>query len=645
MNLLTLLHSAVSEVPQKACLMYKQDGKYTSITYSEFWDRIMHFAAGLVTFGAKPGDKIGILSTNCPEWAISDYASLAIGAVVVPIYPTLPAAQVEFILKNADVRYLIVQDGMQLEKVRSRWPESLLQVIVFRETTPSMDGKAVPFSDVCSIGKHQNLSGSRPDVYSIPEGQLATIVHTSGTTGNPKGVMLTHSNIVSNIHASLSYLPVEKTDVSLSFLPLSHIFERTVGQFAALSSGATIAYAESIETIQQNLKEVRPTIFITVPRLLEKVYAGILNKVEKAPGPLRGVLKKGIESGTSAGLTYRLVDKLVYRKVREGLGGRLRCIVSGGSGLAADIANFFIRAGIPVHEGYGMTEAAPVICANPKDGCIPGTVGKPLPGVRVRVAEDGELLVKGPNVMQGYYKNPEATAETIDSDGWLHTGDIAEIHNGYVRIVDRKKNILVLGTGKNVAPWPVENAISLSPFITQAVLIGDKRNYVTCLLVPDVGALQSLAGKMGLGPNPADWLENPEIRKLIAGEVRKATVGFADFEIPKRAVLLQKELTLETGELTPTLKVKNQAILEKYGHLIEDMYNGKQYLPIFDDSGPSASPLPQLSGQPSTVSADPDESGKQHPGAKRMSARKIPVWIYATSGLALGLLFRFWWGE
>jgi long-chain acyl-CoA synthetase len=492
----------------------------------------------------------------------------------------------------------------------------------------STDERVIPFDTVCSVGEQQEFILGRPNIHEIPPEQMATIVHTSGTSGNPKGVMLSHFNIVSNVKASLTCLPVGKDDVGLSFLPLSHIFERTVGQFAALSAGGTIAYAESIETIQANLQEVRPTLLITVPRLLEKIYAGILNKVESAPGIIRIFLKKGIASDKKTGFAYRMADRLVYQKLRSGLGGRLRYIVSGSSSLGSEIADFFIKAGVPVYEGYGMTEASPVISANPFGQCVTGTVGKPVPGVQVRLAADGELLVKGPNVMLGYYNNPEATAETIDGDGWLHTGDIAEIEDGYVKIVDRKKNIMVLATGKNVAPGPIENAIVLSAHISQAVLIGDKRKYVACLLVPDFEALRPVAERLKLGEDRADWVQNPEIRNLLADEVRRATAGFADFERPKRAVVLSREMTLETGELTPSLKVKNKLILQRYEHLIEDMYSGVNYLPILG-SGEDSQPGSRESAQSS-----------QHARNSKSSS----IWFYAAAGVVAGLVIRLWIG-
>lgn len=606
MNLLTLLHQSVSKHGEKECLRYKDGEQYHSITYDGFWESIQAFALGLRELGVKEGEKVGILSANCPAWAISDFAIMWIGAIVVPIYHTLPPSQVEFILSNADVEYLLVENESQYNKIVQNWPPQLKFVVCFNRSAAMQRNQVRSFNDVIELGRKQQGTNGLPDIYSIQPYQMATIVHTSGTSGSPKGVMLTHQNIVSNVQSSLTYLPVYPSDVGLSYLPLSHIFERTVGQFAALASGAAIAYAESIEKIQQNLKEVQPTIFCTVPRLLEKVYAGVRQKTKKV---------------ARIPLISQLINRLVKRKLREGLGGRIRLIVSGGAGLAADIAEFFTNAGIPVYEGYGMTEAAPVICANPLNASRAGSVGLPIPGVQVRVSDDGELLVQGPNVMQGYYKDPVSTEEAFTSDGWLRTGDIAAFEEGYVKIVDRKKNILVLATGKNVAPWPIENSIALSPFISEALLIGDNRNYVTVLLVPEFPALEAYAAEKKLGDSRAEWLASSEIRELLRQEVIQATEKFAGFERPKRAVLLHEELTMEAGDLTPTLKIRNKIILQKYGGLIEAMYAGTEYLPIFDNA----------------VDEEPaNQAASQKAGS--------PLWKYAVAGAAAGILVRIWIG-
>ncbi|MBX6353287.1 MAG: long-chain fatty acid--CoA ligase [Thermoflavifilum sp.] len=603
MNLVELLYQAVERYPDKDALRVKRNGKYEGITFRALWEQIHAFANGLRLCGVKEGSKVGIISTNCPEWPITDFATLLIGAVLVPVYPTLPAGQVEYILRNGDVEILVAQDESQYEKVRDHWPPLLRRVIVIQGSGISLDGRVISFANVMEMGRNPRGNLAPIHFRAIPEDSLATIVHTSGTSGQPKGVMLSHRNIVSNVQSALTTLPVGAEDVSLSFLPLSHIFERTVGQYAALSVGGTVVYADSVDTVPQQLLEVKPTILITVPRLLEKVYAKVQENLAHAPAPVRRMAEQVSSQGKASGFQYRLVDRLVYRKLRAALGGRIRYVVSGGAGLNAQIAKFYIGAGIPIYEGYGMTEAAPVIAANPYGASRPGTVGKPIPGVEVRIAEDGELLVRGPNVMMGYYKQPDETEKTIDPDGWLHTGDIAELDpDGYLRIVDRKKNILVLATGKNVAPWPVENAIILSRYISEAVLLGDGRKYVACILVPDFEALAPLAKELGLAEDKTTWVRHPQIRSLIGREVAKQTEGFADFERPKRAILLPRELSLEDGELTPSLKVRTKVLMQKYGREIERMYEGIDYIPTLEGAG---TPGPMGDVNPATDDAAP----------------------------------------
>lgn len=599
MNLVELLYSGVQKFENKDAIRYKQDGQYQSITYRQLWDYITQFAAGLRAHNVNAGDKVAILSENCPEWVISDFAILGLGAVSVPIFPTLPADQVGFILQNADATHVIVENPEQLEKVQQVWAEPLQKAIVINGRASSADGRICTFSDVLSAGSRATNAASPFNMHAIEDGHLATIVHTSGTSGLPKGVMLSHRNIVTNVQSALTVLPVEADDVTLSYLPLSHIFERTVEEYALLSTGATVVYSEGIDFIQQNLQEVRPTILVSVPRLLEKVYSRVQGQLEEAPKPVRGLLMSGIRGSKNSGLSYRLADRLVFKKLRAGLGGRIRAVVSGGAGLAGEIASFYIKAGIPIYEGYGMTEAAPVIAANPFGASRPGTVGKAIPGVEVRTAEDGELLVRGPNVMLGYYKQVEETANTISPDGWLHTGDIGEIlPDGYIRLVDRKKNILVLATGKNVAPFPIENAISLSPYISEAILVGDSLKYVSALVVPDFEALKPMATELGLTSDTATWVTRPEIRNLMQKEVSKAVARFAEFEQPKRFALLPHELTIEGGDITPSLKVRMKVIREKYGHVIEGIYSGSDYIPVgTDEPMPTAgATLPPLGG-------------------------------------------------
>lgn len=637
MNLVELLEGSVTRYGDKVAMQYKYGGEWQSLTYQQLWQHISEFAAGLAAQGVKPGDKVAILSENCPEWVIADFAILGLGAVTVPIYPTVPADQIGFILQNADVTMAIVENAEQLQKVEQVWPEQLMRAIVISGRVSAVDRTVLSFSDVLQNGRALNTPG-KPSALSnfrnIPDDSLATIVHTSGTSGLPKGVMLSHRNIVTNVKAALQVLPVEATDLTLSYLPLSHIFERTVEEFALLSTGATVCYSEGIDKIQENLVEICPTILISVPRLLEKVYSKVQGQLEDAPKAIKGILNKGIQGERNTGMAYRLVDRLVFKKLRAGLGGRVRAVVSGGAGLSGEIARFYTKAGIPVYEGYGMTEAAPVIAANPFGQSRPGTVGRAVPGVEVRTAEDGELLVRGPNVMMGYYKQDDETKKTISEDGWLHTGDIAEIEpDGYIRIVDRKKNILVLATGKNVAPFPIENAISLSPYISEAILVGDGLKYVSALIVPDFEALKPMAESLGLGGDTATWVVRPEIRSLMQREVVKAVGKFAPFEQPKRIALLPHELTVEGGDITPSLKVKMKVIRQKYGHVIEAMYKGQDFIPVelTNDSNEDAPAMPSAIVTPDTPKAPETGVTPVTAGAASVAAAIMAGTVAATS--------------
>ncbi len=635
MNLVDLLYSAVLRAPDNPCVMHKVNGSYQMWTYKEVWSRIEAFAIGLVHVGVKPGDRVAIFSNNCPEWMISDFALLMVQAVSVPIYPTLRGEQVTFIASHSDISAAIVQGAQISEELAGAWPDSLRRLIVIDDTLPvHLPPQAKQVTRFIDL-EQKGLNLHKPlDWRGIPEDDLATIVHTSGTSGHPKGVMLSHRNIVSNVQSALTLLSVTEKDLALSYLPLSHVFERTVGQFAALSCGAAIAYAQSIETIPQNLLEIRPTLLITVPRLLEKVYSRVQSQVDHAPPLIRKALLKGMNDASSTGLTYRLVDRLVYRKLRQGLGNRMRLVVSGGAALSAEIARFYQRAGIPIYEGYGMTEAAPVIAANPLHDSRPGSVGVALPGVQVKLGPGGELWVRGSNVMMGYYGDPQATSTAL-ADGWLHTGDIAEIDTDqYIHIVDRIKNILVLATGKNVAPGPIENAIMLSPLFSSAVVLGDGQKYVTCLLAPNPDGMRPLAQSLGLSEDVATWTRHPQIRYQVGQEIARLTATFAEYEQPKRAALLPSELTIETGELTPTLKVRSRAIAQRYGAVIAAMYEGQDFIPIIPSATDEKSSYPPGSGE--WTLAEEERPAPQDTGeSRRTHARRPGRWVL---GLGLAIL-------
>ena len=595
-SLIEMLSLTVNQYPDKAALMWKRDGSYRSMTYRQLWDRIHRFASGLSQLGIGRDSKVAILSENNPMWAITDFAVASLGAVSVPIYPTLPAEQVHFILDNADVEVAVVENEEQLRKIADGNTDVRYGIIMNPPSDWVATDKWRTFSEVEEDGEHALLRDWEDGWRKIERDDLATIIHTSGTTGPPKGVMLTHGNFLSNMEG-VHFWVIElfPSDVALSYLPLSHVFERMAGHFMPLSSGCTIAYAESIDKIPENLLEVRPTIMTSVPRLFEKVYAKVLEEVESGSSIKKKIFNWAVDVGRKRYELYlktpinelllrdpmpknlkrkwALADKLVFQKVKAQLGGRLRGMVSGGGTLNPEIASFFWALDIPILEGYGLTETSPVVTTNPMIRAKVGTIGRPLPNLEVKIAEDGEILVKGPNVMKGYYKDKEATEKDL-VDGWFHTGDIGEFdEEGYLKIIDRKKHLLVLSTGKNVAPAPIENAINESRFIENSVLVGDKRKFVSVLIKPDYENLIPWAEKQGI---PTDsrkaLLHHSEVVNLLHGEVARLTRHFANFEQPKKVVIIEDDWTVESGELTPKLSIRMNAIQEKYGALIDDLY-------------------------------------------------------------------------
>ncbi|MCX7569777.1 long-chain fatty acid--CoA ligase [Tumebacillus sp. DT12] len=587
-NLIGLLHAAVERHGERDALMWKSEGHYRKMTYDGLWQRVQSFAYGLQAQGVAHGTKVAILSNNRPEWLIADFAVLSLGAVSVPVYPTLTAPQIGFILQNADVELVIAENVELVEKAFAAASDTVRLIVHIDrlEALPEQTGPALlPFDALVRDGLEcLEADGPLTAWEQVDKSDLATIVHTSGTTGNPKGVMLSHENLRTNAESVLLYVPVRPEDRSLSYLPLSHIFERTCGQFAFLSTGACMAFAENLNTIPENLLEVTPTLMTSVPRLFEKIYDGVQKNIAASSKVKQWLFRTALKIGKRhtadptplTQFLYPLFDRLVFEKIRAKTGGRLRLLVSGGGSLSPYIAEFFRAVGLPVCEGYGLTESAPIVSTNPVPDIRIGTVGRPLKGIQVRIADDGEVLVKGPNVMIGYYKNPQATADSFNDDGWLCTGDIGRFEDGYLKIVERKKNILVLATGKNVAPFPVESALSRSPFLSQAVLFGDKRKYVTALLVPDFQVLSEWAAEQDLALPLPDLLADERVQDLYAREIDKRLQDFASFERPKKFTLLPRELTLEDGELTATLKVRTHVLEKQFASEIEDMYRERE---------------------------------------------------------------------
>ncbi len=556
---------------------------------------------GLVSLGVEKGQAAAIISNNSPRWAMADYGILCTGGATVSIYPTLSSPQVAYILKHSESKVVFAEDEEQSGKVLEVWDDcpDLKALIVMNDVrvtgkTTAEEGRIIiSFIDLLELG-HQYGQEKELDFKEMcgkckPE-DLLTLIYTSGTTGEPKGVMLSHHNMTTNIEGSLEYIRIDENDIFLSFLPLSHSFERMAGHFLTFSKGATVYYAETMDKVGENMLEVKPTILIGVPRFYEKVYNRVIDSISQSPSIRQKIFWWALAQGkavlehtiaaTRPGWwlkkKFGLADKLVFSKLKDRVGGRIRFFVSGSAPLSAEIAEFFASLDMIVLEGYGLTETSPVLTVNQLEKFKFGKVGSAIPGIEIKIADDGEILAKGPNIMQGYYRDPEASAEAIDKDGWFHTGDIGELDDdGFLKITDRKKSILVTSGGKNVAPAPLENALVLSPYIEQVMIIGDRRNFISALLVPNFENLESYAKERSIPSSDRNALIREEqVLELFVKEVDKAMEPFARFEQVRKFVLLAREFTIEEGELTPTLKVKRNAVFDHFGDEIESIYTG-----------------------------------------------------------------------
>jgi long-chain acyl-CoA synthetase len=576
--------------PKPDLLLHKKEGRWTPISTEQFSANVRAVSGALGTLGVPDGGAVVLLSENRPEWPTIDFACQCYGAVLVPIFPTMVAEQAEYIVRDCGATVAFASTPEQAAKLLASQPKcpKLKHVFVFDHP----GGAAQPFAALLEEGrKAHEADPSRFDERAAarrPE-DLATIIYTSGTTGEPKGAMLMQSNFVSNVLSGCQILPFDGSAVALSFLPLSHVFERLI-EYCYYHRGATVAFAESIDKLRDNLGEVHPHLFGAVPRVYEKVYARVMEKVdagspakkrlfESAIAVGKEVLALRAEKKTPGGalaLQHFLFERLVYRKIREALGARFRFAVSGGAPLSKDLAEFFWAIGVEVYEGYGLTETSPVIAVNGPAAWRLGTVGRILPGVECRIAADGEILTRGPHVMKGYYGKPEATAEAIDAEGWFHTGDIGVIdEDGFLKITDRKKEIIVNSNGKNIAPAPIESALKADPFVGQPVVIGDRRKFLSCLFVPNFEKLRDWAQKNGLsGLSDEELVEDVRVRQIYQGIVDRWNAGKPHEQVINAFKLLPRELTIEGGELTPTLKVKRRIVDQKYKSVIDGLYKG-----------------------------------------------------------------------
>ena len=573
-------------------LKVKKGKVWTPISSADMRVAVEEVAAGFESLGLKPVDRVGILGENRPEWLYADLATLCSRGTVVTIYPSLPPNQILYILKDSGARIVVVSNQVQAEKVlsvKSEAPE--LRHVVVMDDTAVMGTQTL--SSVREVGRRALALDKdliRRRAATVRPDDLATLIYTSGTTGDPKGVMLTHANLGSNIEtcAKEIFSLLGPTDSVLSFLPLCHVFERMGGEFVMLKRGVTIAYAESFDKVPQNLLEIKPTILISVPRLYEKIMARVREKVAAAP-PLRQRLfafaettgravfeasQRGESVSPWLGLKHSIAEALVLKTVRAGLGGEVRIAVSGGAALPKEIGMFFGSMGLPILEGYGLTETSPVVAVNTPRNHRQGSVGKVIDGVEVMIAGDGEICVRGPNIMRGYFNKPEATAEVIDRNGYFHTGDIGRLdEDGYLYITDRKKDLIVTSAGKNIAPQPIENILKTHPLMAEVVMVGNGHNFPTALVVPNFEALGRAAAAAGVANASREALiADPRVIEIVEQAIASMSKDFAQYEKIKKITLLPKEFTIDAGELTPTLKVKRRVVEAKYKDLIDRMY-------------------------------------------------------------------------
>jgi long-chain acyl-CoA synthetase len=576
-----LFESVVKSLPGRKELLRIRAGRgWRTYTVKEFERATRETAARLSRAGVAPGDRIALFSENRPEWHVLDFACHILGAVPVPLYATLPAAQVSYIVRDSGAKVLVVS-GKERAATALAAAAELPDVQLLGVDRGLADGLA-GLQDL-------TLPPARrwPEPPALGGGDVASLIYTSGTTGEPKGVMLSHRNFMSQVSTAATLYPITERDICMSFLPLSHVFERTV-DYVFFDRGSQINYVESIERVPAQLTEIRPTIMVSVPRLYERSYIKIISKVQQEGGAkrrlfewalrvgreVRGAEWRGGRASAFARGQFAVARSRVFSKVLDRLGGRLRFSISGGAPLAREVGEFFDIVGLPILQGYGLTETAPVIAANRLDANRIGSVGQIFPGVEVRIAADGEILARGPNIMLGYWGKADATAEVIDGDGWLHTGDVGYLDSdGYLFITDRKKDIIVTSGGKNVAPQPIEGRLGATPYIAQAVLIGDKFPYLTALIVPNFENLATHFAERGVTNLGAEEIaRHAETETLVGAAVRQVNAELAVHERIRRFTVLAREFSMEEGEITPTLKVRRRVIGERYGALIEQMY-------------------------------------------------------------------------
>jgi long-chain acyl-CoA synthetase len=579
-RLFDIAYHQLNTFPQKVAFSDKVNGKWNLISTQEYLDKANQLSRGLIKIGINPGDKVALISNNRSEWNISDIAIQQVGAIGVPVYPTISEDDYEYIFNNAEIKLCIVSDKDLFKKVSNvkEKVSSLEDIYTYEEV-----GGAKNYSELFTESDPALDTELEKRKSEVKNDDLATLIYTSGTTGNPKGVMLTHNNIISNVMGSRPRIPADENDSALSFLPICHVYERML-LYLYQYLGVSIYFAESIETVGDDLKEIKPQVFTAVPRLLEKVYDKIIAKGDDLTGVKRKLFFWAVEVGNEFEFSGKspiykaklgLARKLIFSKWQEALGGKVRVIACGSAALQPRLARIFTAAGIPVMEGYGLTETSPVLSVNYAGNVKFGTTGKALENVTLKIAEDGEILAKGPNVMVGYYKNPEKTAEEFNEDGWFKTGDIGEIDSeGYLKITDRKKEMFKTSGGKYIAPQVMENKFKESRFIEQIMVVGEGQKHAAALIVPTFDFVKSWCKRKNItcGDSFEDIIKNQKVIDRIQKEVDHYNDGFGKWEQLKKFELVANQWTIESGELTPTLKPKRKVVKEKYMSLIEGIY-------------------------------------------------------------------------
>ena len=590
-----MFFSIVDENPEKNYFNYKEDNDWVGLSGSEISTLVNQISAALLSIDCVSKDKISIMSATSYKWALCDYGILCSGMTTTTVYPTLISEQIEYILNNSETKLIFVQNKDQFLRIDDFYErcENLKYVVILDDTKPSeSDDYVFNFSEFLELGNKYILTtkyNSRDLIQNINPNDLLTLIYTSGTTGVPKGVMLSHGNIISNLKEVINLQKDLGDETFLSFLPLSHVLERMAGHFFALSSNSKIYYAENMETVGDNMNEVSPSVVICVPRFFEKMYAKIMLGLNSSSNFKKNMFNWALNVGKdytnishakqnipfSLSIQRRIADKLIYSKVRKKLGGNIKFFISGGAPLSTTIAEFFAGIGITILEGYGLTETSPVLTSNTPDDIRFGSVGKKLNNVEIKIAKDGEILAKGPNIMIGYYKNETATREVFNEEGWFCTGDIGEIDNdGFLKITDRKKSLIVTSAGKNIAPAPLENSLNDSKFIEQSIVIGDKRNFISAIIVPNFESVNSYLQSIGKDSLSNDAIvDHQDVITLIEQEIVFSMRSFSSFETIKKFKLIPSQFMLEKGEMTPKMSIVRKKVIENYLEVIESIYN------------------------------------------------------------------------